>query len=105
MADKVTTSFPTMGQDALAFANTSAKASTDLRTPRKAYSMVEAATAKHRNTILERLGHKGAIQATMVYPNSPEHSATQRNLHIMPRKAGLSDFSSRAAYGDGQVQS
>lgn len=104
MADKVTTNFPTMGQDALAFVNTSAKASTDLRTPRKAYSMVEAATAKHRRTISERLGHKGAVQATMCYPNSPEHSATQRNLNIMPKKSGLSDFWSRRQYGDGQDQ-
>lgn len=93
-----------MGQDALAFVNTSARADTSLRTPRKAYSMVEGATAKHRSQKLERMGHKGAITATMCYPNSPEHSATQRNLKIMPNKTGLSDFWSRRQYGDGQTQ-
>ena len=102
MADKTTTSFPTMGQDALAFVNTSARADTSLRTPRQAYSMVEAATATHRSQKFERGGHHGAIQATMCYPNSPEHSATQRNLKIMPNKTGLSDFWAKREYGQAQ---
>lgn len=91
-----------MGQDALGFANTSAKADPKLRTQRKPYSMVEAATATHRSQKLERMGHKGAIQATMCYPNSPEHSATQRNLKIMPNKTGLSDFWAKREYGQAQ---
>lgn len=93
-----------MGQDALGFVNTSARASTELRTPRTPYSMVEGATAKHRGQKLERGGHKGAITATMCYPNSPEHSDTPRKLNIMPNKSGLSDFWSRRSYGDGQAQ-
>ncbi|MEV4575982.1 hypothetical protein AB0K16_22320 [Nonomuraea jabiensis] len=99
MADKTTTSFPKMGMDALAFSNTSAKASTSLRTPRKGYSMVEAATAGSRRNIKESLGHKGAIVPKMVYGNSPEAGSTQRNVRTVPNKAGLGDFWAKRGYG------
>lgn len=99
MADKIVTTFPKMGMDALQVHNTSARASTDLRTPRKAYSMVEAATAGSRRNKLERLGHKGAIVPRMVYQNSPESGATQRNVYTMPKRSGLSDFWTKRQYG------
>lgn len=92
MADKTTTNFPKMGTEAATtWENVSGRASIGLRTARPGYSMVEAATAGSRRQIQERLGHKGAIQARMVYENSPEAGGV-RNTYTVPSKAGNRDF-------------
>ncbi|MFI6495944.1 hypothetical protein [Nonomuraea typhae] len=101
MADKTTTTFPTMGMEAATtWENISSRASTSLRTPRRGYSMVEAATAGSRRQVYERLGHKGAITAQMVHQNAPEAGATLRNTYTVP-KAG-SQFWAKRKYGQRQ---
>ncbi|GAA2321927.1 hypothetical protein GCM10010149_88780 [Nonomuraea roseoviolacea subsp. roseoviolacea] len=102
MADRTTTQFPKMGDDARNWENISVKASTDLRTPRKGYSMVEGAFANHRAQRFERGGHKGAIQARVSYPNSPEAGATQHNTRTVPSSKGNTDFWAKRNLG--QVQ-
>jgi len=64
--------------------------------------MVEGAFANHRTQRLERGGHKGAIQARVCYPNSPESSSTQRNVRTMGNGPGFQYFGEKRKYG--QVQ-
>ncbi|MDP9870413.1 MULTISPECIES: hypothetical protein [Streptosporangium] len=100
MADKTTTNFPKMGTEAATtWSNVSSRASQGLRTPRQAYSMVNDSLAGSRRNILERLGHKGAVQVRYSYPNSPESAATGRNVYLLPPSTGNRQFWDKRQYG------
>jgi len=101
MADKTITTHPIMGTSvARDWRNISGN---PLRgeeiTRHSGASMVEAAFASYRKPIPERLGHKGAIQARIVYPNVPEASKTGRNVRLLPPRTGLRDFWDKRKYG------
>ncbi|MFD9947205.1 MULTISPECIES: hypothetical protein [Nonomuraea] len=96
MKDKTTTTFPTMGTQASTFVNRSAERgptqTSVLKSGNAKGGMIEAVLHGYRQQIPERLGHKGAVQATYVYPNAEESAATGRNVYTVPSKAGLGDF-------------
>ncbi|MEV4454414.1 hypothetical protein [Microbispora sp. NPDC049633] len=103
MADKTSHNFPKVGTSvATNWTNTSGNPQRGTLVPKHGPSMVEAALAGNRRNVLERLGHKGAVQVPMYSQNAPEASATQRNVYTVPSKAGLSDFWAKRQYG--QVQ-
>ncbi|MGW0061425.1 hypothetical protein ACWDTT_16045 [Streptosporangium sandarakinum] len=91
--DKTTTSHPTMGTSiATSWRNVSGSPEHGTPVARHSVSMVESAFQAHRTQIPERLGHKGAVQAHHVYPNSPEASQTGSRVYTVPSKTGLRDF-------------
>lgn len=102
--DRTITSFPKMDISmATQFTNASG-ASSSYTTPvqrknSKGGSPYPEKTKRNKSNHQERLGAKLAPQATMSYPNSPEHSATLRNTRIVPAKTGLRDFYNKRAYG------
>jgi len=92
-----------MGDEARNWSNISAKASTSLTTPRQSYSMVEGVFANHRKPRYERMGHKGAIQARVSYPNAPESAATLSRTRTVPNAKGNQDFWAARQYGQRSV--
>lgn len=108
MADKTQTSFPKMGDDGIpnSVVNISgqrSKYTTPVpKTGNAKGGSGEPATASHRTGKLERLGAKGAPQATLYKQNAAEASATQRNVRTVPSAVGNRDFYSKRQYG--QVQ-
>lgn len=102
MADKTTTTFPKMGTSMSRAVNRSGQPSKNTKTVPKKNSKggkAEPATASHRTGQLERLGFKGAPQATMSYPTAPEAGQTYRNVKLVPSSVGNRDFYDRRKYG------
>jgi hypothetical protein len=60
---------------------------------------LEAATANHHANIQESLGAKLHPTAILYKQNAAEAGATQRNVTIVPSKAGLGDFYLKRQYG------
>lgn len=84
--------FQTQGQIASAV-NVSGQPSTPT-VPRanRPSGMLEAATAQHRQGILEPLGAQGGIKVQSEGRNAAEAGLTQRNVRILPSAVGYSDF-------------
>ncbi|WP_157407281.1 hypothetical protein [Actinomadura atramentaria] len=103
MADKTTTSFPRMGDQAHRWNVAPRTPDRSITVPKKhgKGSFMEAATAKHRKSVHERHGASFAPQMTMHYSNAPEASANLRNTKLMPSAVGARDFYTRRAYGQG----
>jgi len=103
MTDKTTTNFAKMGTEAAAVTNVSGAPSKNTKPIKKtAHSKggsPEAATASHRQGVLERNGFKGAPQTTLYTPNNQESAQTFRNVRLMPSAIGNRDFYLRRQYG------
>jgi hypothetical protein len=102
MADKTTTKFPKMGTSNARAVNQSAAPSKNTKRVKKKSTVSakpEMATAAHRQGVQERLGFKGAPQASMGYPTAPEAAQTLRNVRIVPSAVGNRDFYLKRQYG------
>lgn len=104
MADSVTTEFTKMGQypSGGQFVNVSGAPSPNTIRVKKGgggTGMLEAATAKHRANIHERLGAKLHPTATLYEANAAEASAVGRQTYRVPSRVGLGDFYTKRKYG------
>lgn len=104
MADKTTTNFPKMGPypsqaEFYSLRGTPSPNTTQVKKGHSKGGMLEAATARPRRGIQERLGAKLAPQATLYTPNAAEAAATQRNVVTVPSRVGSRDFYDRRMYG------
>lgn len=93
--------FPTMGESAVNVSYRPAEVGTlRPRSPRNK-EVAEPATNAHRTQVQERYGHVGGVQVYRSYSNSPEASATGRNVHPIGASHSLAEFDCRRAYGQG----
>jgi hypothetical protein len=104
MSDNVRTDFPTMGEHPLegSVVNLSGARSPYTKlVPGKMGKNAgpDSTTSVARQTMVtsETNGPLCAPQTTVAYPNAPESGQTQRNVQLMPSKAGTSDFWARRA--------
>lgn len=101
MADQTTTHFETMGTSA-AYAQVVSDPSPNLKfRPKYGPSADETVigTKGNRQGVQERLGAQYAPQVTIVQPNEPEASQTQRNVRLVPSSVGNRDFWLKRQYG------
>jgi len=91
----------TMGTSASAVTNQSgAPSANTIPVPRKNTQAGGVPGAKaNRSQVHERNGFKGAPQATISYPNSPEAANTFRNVRLVPSALGNRDFWAKRAEG------
>lgn len=103
MADKTTTKFPKMGNDASVVNNVSGAPSSNthpiVKSGNAKGGSQEQATASIRSHVLERNGFKGAPQMNHVYAQAPEVANTGRNVRIVQSAVGNRDFYNKRQYG------
>ncbi len=99
MANKASSTpsrFPVVGNAAANARNASGEASANTKRggpmQSSAGGMLEAATANHRQGVLERHGAQWRINATLYAPNAASAGDEQRNYQVVPSAVGSRDF-------------